>query len=161
SRIPCSRLRQKPDQKASQINPTSQHPLLRWARRLMPMSVQTINKLLRKRPLRRNRMNSDQHDFEQFMKQRDKAARVYVSGEAGPLGEIAARHSPATFFPPRGGYHRGAEAVWSAYERGPRPSRVAPRVSWRSYTWRRATAWPTGLVSSAPRLTCVADQRPS
>jgi len=66
-------------------------------------------------------MNSDQHDFEQFMKQRDKAARAYVSGEAGPLGEIAARHSPATFFPPRGGYHRGAEAVWSAYERGATP----------------------------------------
>jgi ketosteroid isomerase-like protein len=63
-------------------------------------------------------MNDEQHDFEQFMKQRDKIARAYVSGEAAPLGEIATLHSPATFFPPRGGYHQGAEAVWSEYERG-------------------------------------------
>lgn len=63
-------------------------------------------------------MNHDQYDFEQFMKQREKAARAYVSGEAGPVGEIATRHSPATFFPPQGGSHQGAEAVRSAYEHG-------------------------------------------
>ena len=62
-------------------------------------------------------MNNDQHDFEQFMKQRSEVALAYISGDAAPLGEIVARHSPATFFKPSGDYHQGAEAVWSQYER--------------------------------------------
>jgi ketosteroid isomerase-like protein len=64
------------------------------------------------------RMNSEQQNFEHFMKRRSAAALAYVSGDAAPLSEIASRQSPATFFPPSGGHHQGAEAVWSEYERG-------------------------------------------
>jgi len=62
-------------------------------------------------------MNEDLHDFEQFMKQRGDVARAYVSGDAVPLGRIAARVSPATFFSPQGGYRQGADNVWTTYQR--------------------------------------------
>jgi ketosteroid isomerase-like protein len=61
-------------------------------------------------------MNNDQHDFEQFMEQRGKAAHAYINGDATVLSEIVTHHSPATFFRPSGGYCQGAEAVWSQYE---------------------------------------------
>lgn len=62
-------------------------------------------------------MNDDLDDFEQFMKQREQAARAYVRGDAVPLGRMTARTSPATFFSPWGDYCQGAEDVWSRYER--------------------------------------------
>jgi ketosteroid isomerase-like protein len=62
-------------------------------------------------------MNNDLRDFEQFMQWREEASRAYVQGDAAPLSRIAARVSPATFFPPRGGYTQGAAEVASTYER--------------------------------------------
>ena len=62
-------------------------------------------------------MNKDQHDFEQFMRQRSEIALAYINGDAAPLSAIVDRHSPATFFKPSGDYLQGAEAVWSQYER--------------------------------------------
>jgi ketosteroid isomerase-like protein len=66
--------------------------------------------------LRRKSMHNDQHDFEQFMKQRSEAALAYINGNATPLDEIVAHSSPATFFRPSGHYYQGAEAVRSQYE---------------------------------------------
>lgn len=62
-------------------------------------------------------MNNDLEAFKAFMQQREAAACAYVNGDASPLGGLVAHHSPATFFPPRGGYMEGAEAVNSTYTR--------------------------------------------
>ncbi len=62
-------------------------------------------------------MNDDLHDFEQFMKRREDAARAYVRGDAAPLGRIVARVSAATFFGPQGSYEQGPDHVYSIYER--------------------------------------------
>jgi ketosteroid isomerase-like protein len=62
-------------------------------------------------------MGRDPHDFEEFMRQRDEAARAFVSGDAAPISRIVARDSPATFFGPMGGTVQGAEEVSSTYAR--------------------------------------------
>ena len=62
-------------------------------------------------------MNDDLHDFEQFMKRREDAARAFVRGDIAPLDRIVARVSPATFFGPQGGYEQGPDHVYSIYER--------------------------------------------
>jgi len=61
-------------------------------------------------------MNNSTLDFEQFMKQRETAARAYVQGNPSPLSRMATHHSPATFFAPMGGYEQGASSVSSKYE---------------------------------------------
>ena len=62
-------------------------------------------------------MYDDLHEFEQFMKRREDAARAFVRGDVAPLGRIVARLSPATFFGPQGGYEQGSDHVYSIYER--------------------------------------------
>jgi ketosteroid isomerase-like protein len=62
-------------------------------------------------------MSNNFHDFEQFMKRREDAARAYVNGDAGPVSGIAAHSSPATFFHPGGDCEQGAEQVASRYAR--------------------------------------------
>jgi SnoaL-like domain len=62
-------------------------------------------------------MNDDLHEFEQFMKRREDAARAFVRGDVAPLGRIVARLSPVTFFGPQGGYEQGPDHVYSIYER--------------------------------------------
>lgn len=61
--------------------------------------------------------DTDLRDFEQFMRQREEAAGAYISGDAAPLGRVAAHAGDATFYAPRGGFVQGGEAVWSRYER--------------------------------------------
>jgi len=63
-------------------------------------------------------MNSESHDFEQFMKHREAAARAYVRGDAGPVSQIATRNAPATFFGPNGDFDQGPDRVASMYAQG-------------------------------------------
>lgn len=63
-------------------------------------------------------MTKDLHGFEQFMKRREQAANAYVNGDAAPIGRLATRVSPATFFGPIWGHVQGAEQLWSTHERG-------------------------------------------
>jgi ketosteroid isomerase-like protein len=63
-------------------------------------------------------MGHDLHDFEQFMKRRDEAARAYVRGDAVPLGRLVTEKAGATFFGPSGGFEHGPQQVASAYESG-------------------------------------------
>ena len=62
-------------------------------------------------------MANEQRDFERFMKQRTAAAQAYVSGDPGPLSELTAKTSDATFFGPRGGHTHGAAEVAARYQR--------------------------------------------
>jgi ketosteroid isomerase-like protein len=62
-------------------------------------------------------MSNNLHDFEQFMKRRENAARAYVNGDAEPVGRLSTHISPATFFHPNGDYEQGAQQVLSRYER--------------------------------------------
>ena len=51
------------------------------------------------------------------MKRREQAAKAYVTGDANPLGELAATDDPATFFSPGGDFVEGAKAVAARYSK--------------------------------------------
>jgi ketosteroid isomerase-like protein len=60
-------------------------------------------------------MPNERDDFERFMKQRAVAAQAFVSGDAGPVTELASAQSTATFFGPRGGHTQGGREVSARY----------------------------------------------
>ncbi|HET7585879.1 MAG TPA: nuclear transport factor 2 family protein [Gemmatimonadaceae bacterium] len=62
-------------------------------------------------------MHDELEDFAQFMRERVAASDAYVQGDPEPLSHIVARSSPATFFPPVGGYTQGTDEVASRYTR--------------------------------------------
>lgn len=63
-------------------------------------------------------MKNAAEQFEKFMKERQKVAQAYVSGDSSPLARISAHRSPASFFGPGGGYTQGADKVLSTNEHG-------------------------------------------
>jgi ketosteroid isomerase-like protein len=63
-------------------------------------------------------MSNDPADFGQFMTGREAIGQAYITGDAGPLTAISARHDPATFFSPQGGYVQGAADVLSTNQNG-------------------------------------------
>ena len=63
---------------------------------------------------------TEQTDFDAFLTQRRAVAQAYVTGDAAPLGEIAATRSPASFFPPGGGIEEGAAHVTAVNAKGAR-----------------------------------------
>ena len=74
-------------------------------------------------------MSNESHNFEQFMKQREEASRAFVNGDAGPLGRIVTRVSPATFFGPMADYEQGAEQELRHMSAAPHNSSPATRAS--------------------------------
>ncbi len=60
-------------------------------------------------------MNNNLESFKQFMKQRETAARAYLSGDPVPVDNMTTHVSPATFFGPRGGYLQGADNVLAKF----------------------------------------------
>jgi NAD(P)H-dependent FMN reductase/ketosteroid isomerase-like protein len=54
-------------------------------------------------------------DFDSFMKQRERIAAAYSSGNPKPLDAVVAREGTASFFPPRGRIVTGSTAVAKRY----------------------------------------------
>jgi len=61
--------------------------------------------------------DTELHDFREFMKEREKAATAYVSGDYSDLSRLVAQSGDATFYAPRGGFVAGAENVSETYAR--------------------------------------------
>jgi len=61
--------------------------------------------------------SSELEGIDTFMKRRSDIARAYVNGDAAPLDQIVARSGAASFYPPTGGFERGAEAVAQRYDK--------------------------------------------
>ncbi len=55
--------------------------------------------------------------FEDFMREREAAARAFASGDVAPLDALVTSDSPATFFGPKGGHVQGADEVAAVYAR--------------------------------------------
>jgi hypothetical protein len=62
-------------------------------------------------------MGNASQNFDSFLKQRAEIARAYVNGDAAPLDEIAAHEDPVSFFPPNGGFEKGADTVLARYDK--------------------------------------------
>lgn len=65
-------------------------------------------------------MSNDSGDFERFMIGREGIGQAYITGDPRPLAAISARHDPATYFSPQGGYVQGAAEVLPATADGAR-----------------------------------------
>ncbi|MGI8588895.1 MAG: hypothetical protein ACR2M0_14605 [Chloroflexia bacterium] len=100
-------------------------------------------------------MDNELHDFEQFMKRREDAAREYVRGDADPLGRIVTRVSPATFFGPQGGYRQGADEVWVTYEHDAALFEPGGDGNFEILQMAASEVWPTGSVSRGQPLECA------
>src|SRR5436190_13331257 len=50
-------------------------------------------------------------DFQEFMKEREKASSAFVNGDFNPLAQISTQTSPATIFGPKGDCVQGADKV--------------------------------------------------
>ena len=64
--------------------------------------------------------NDDLQDFKLFMKQREEAAKAYVSGNDAPLDALSATVAPSTFFGPQGGHEKDPKDVNARYKRDAR-----------------------------------------
>lgn len=61
-------------------------------------------------------MARQETSFDEFLKQREAAARAYTSGDPSALRALSTRELAATFFGPRGGQYSGAKTVSDKYE---------------------------------------------
>ena len=54
---------------------------------------------------------NESDNFDEFMKQREKASNAFVNGDINPLYDISVQNSPATIFDPSGYFVQDVEKV--------------------------------------------------